>query len=100
MIRHAFEQRAAAYHGGQRRLGEDGGGDVAVVGDGGGPAKQRLGQGRALHQRHRRQVHAIGDIADGVDVVDVSLAVFVDLEDRRGTGARKGGRRREGEGGG
>mmetsp|Transcript_42466 Transcript_42466/g.108670 ORF Transcript_42466/g.108670 Transcript_42466/m.108670 type:complete len:290 (+) Transcript_42466:663-1532(+) len=80
MIRHAFEQRAAAYHGGQRRLGEDGGGDVAVVGDGGGPAEQRLGQGRALHQRHRRQVHAIGDIADGIDVVDVSLAVFVDLD--------------------
>lgn len=39
--------------------------------------EESLGQRSPLHQRHWRQRNAVGDVADGVNTVDVCLGVLI-----------------------
>ena len=66
-----------------RRLAEDGGRHVGRVELRRIVVEQRLGQGPRLGDRHRRQVQAVGDVADRVDRRDRGLGPFVD-RDRAG----------------
>ena len=64
--------------GADRRLGEYGAGDHLVVEGGGDAAEHGLGEGGALADGDGGEVDAVGDVADGPDVVDVGLGIVVD----------------------
>ncbi len=72
--------RLAEAHHAHRRLGEDRARHGIVVIAGRVAPELGLGEGGALADRNRRQVDAVGDIADGPDVLDVGARPFVDLD--------------------
>ena len=64
-------------HAGQFGLGKHGAGYQAVVHLTGLVAIHRVGEGAALIHRHRRQVDAVGHIANGVDAVHVGALIGI-----------------------
>src|SRR5262249_49416252 len=73
-----------------RRMAEDGRWDGVVVDGRRVAAEYRLGEGLALADRHRRQVQAVGAVADGVDALDPALRVLVDHHGPVGTAGDAG----------
>ena len=71
-----------------RRLGEDGAGHHLVVESRRLVVEHGVGEGGALADGDRRQVDAVGDVADGPDVVGVGLGIVVDAPPRPCRSAR------------
>src|SRR6185369_7565679 len=70
----SFRQADGADFGLREHRGRDGG----VIDLDGALAEHGVGEGVALADRHRRQIGAVGDVADRIDVVDRGLRPAID----------------------
>ena len=79
----------------ERRVGEYRARDGAVIDPPAPGAKQSVGNGMALADGDGRQLHPVGDIADGMDVRHIGLAVGIDADGAAVVECNPGGRKRQ-----
>src|SRR3546814_9163818 len=65
---------------GERRMAEHGGRHAGIVDRARIVPEQRIGKGMPLPDRHRRQLHPVGDVAHRIDALATGAAIVIDLD--------------------